>query len=254
MLSAPPCQVSSGPGLYVTSDNDSSGTSHHSQAPTHTFPLPAELPRGDADSLLSSPGPPPSPPSPPGFLAWSSPYFWRGLWNSSLSLGSHTEELTASKWHVPPASKGTSLLPTAGPPQGPPSTQFFPLRAQRPSLSLFPQVPWPLPQPPSSVANPLLWSSHDGGALSRVQKETLRDPLQIVLPPGDQALTPQACKPSGPAPPAHGCQAGLGGAGPEGGRSPGLLFLWLLRENGAQSSQLIPWPHFRDEQLWPRKQ
>lgn len=140
-----------------------------------------------------------------------------------------------------------------------PPLSSSPFRPQRPSLSgflllFFPQVPWPLPQPPPSVANPPLWSSHDRGALSGVQKETLRDPLQIMLPPEDQPLTPQACKPSGPALPAHGCQAGLGDAGPEGGRSPGLLFLWVLRADSAQSSQLIPWPHFTDERLRPRKQ
>lgn len=145
MLSAPPCQVSSGPGLYVTSDNDSSGTSHHSQAPTHTFPLPAELPRGDADSLLSSPGPPPSPPSPPGFLAWSSPCFWRGLRNSSLSLGSHTEELTASKWHVPPASKGASLLPTAGPRRALPPLSSSPFGRRGPPSPSFPRCPGRFP-------------------------------------------------------------------------------------------------------------
>lgn len=145
MLSAPPCQVSSGPGLYVTSDNDSSGTSHHSQAPTHTLPPPAELPRRDPNSLLSSPGPPPSPASPPGFLARSFPCFWRGLRNSSLSLGSYTEKLTASKWYVPPASKGASLLPAAGPPQGPPSTQFFPLRRRGPPSPSFPRCPGRFP-------------------------------------------------------------------------------------------------------------
>lgn len=159
--------------------------------------------------------------------------------------------------HPPPKERVSS--PRQDSHRALPPLSSSPFRLQRPSLSgfllsLFPQVPWPLPQPPSSVANPSLWSSHDGGTLSRVQKETLRDPLQIMLPPEDQALTPQVCRPSGPAPPAHGCQAGLGGVGPERGRSPGLLFLWVLRADRAQSSQLIPWPHFTDEQLRPRKE
>lgn len=85
-------------------------------------------------------------------------------------------------------------FPLQDPPQGPSQTLCSsPLRPGGPPSpasfsSSFPQVSWPPPQPPISEWLIPLWSPHDGDALFGVQKERVRDPLQIMLPP-------QACKP-----------------------------------------------------------
>lgn len=228
----------------MTSDNDSSGTSHHSQAPTHTLlclrssptgtPTPSSLPQAHRPLLLL-------------LLA-----FWPGHPPASgVASGTARFHLIHTLRNSEPASGMSHLplkervsFPWQGPRRAPPPLSSSPFgRRGTPSPS-FPRCPgrfpslhlaWLIPRcGPHMMEAPSPGFRRHSGILYR----------SCCLLGTRHSLLRHA----------HGCQAGLGSVGPEGGRSSGLLFLWLLREDGAQSNQLIPWPHFRDEQLWPRKQ